>query len=104
MTDIRKASREAVEAARQSERYSEILAVVAAVQAAQVAQARQPVPLPAPRQPSQAGKWLAAGVGGSVLLLTVAVSAVAVAVAAVSVALCSLVLYRIYQSVFGGKR
>jgi hypothetical protein len=102
VSDISKATAEAVEAARQSDQYA---AVLAAIQAAAIIQAQQqPVPLPAPRQPSQAGKWVAAGVGGSVLLLTVAISAVAVAVAAVSVAICSLVVWQIYKAAFGGKR
>jgi Na+/proline symporter len=104
MTDLRKASQEAVEAARQGEQFALILA---AVQAAQIVQAQQqPAPLPAPvqQQTGQAGKWIAITVGGSVLLLTVAISAVAVAIAAVSIAISSLVLYRIYKDMFGAKR
>jgi hypothetical protein len=103
VSDISKATADAVEAARQSDQYA---AVLAAIQAAAIIQAQQqPAAPPVPVQrPSQAGKWLAAGVGGSVLLLTVAVSAVAVAVAAVSVAICSLVVWRIYKDMFGTKR
>jgi len=102
MTDIEKASREAVEAARQGEQFALILAAIQAAQ--QVQPIQRPAPLPAPQQPSQAAKWLAIGVGGSALLLTVAISAVAVAIAAVSITTCSLVLYRIYKDVFGARR
>jgi hypothetical protein len=104
MTDIEKASREAVEAARQGEQFAMILA---AVQAAQIIQAQQqpaPPSAPIPQQSSQAGKWVAITVGGSVLLLTVAISAVAVAIAAVAVSGSLLIVYRIYRDVFGAKR
>lgn len=101
MTDIQKASRDAVEAARQGEQFALMLAAITAAQ--QVQPVQQPAPLPAPQQPSQAGKWIGIGVGGSVLLLTVAISAVAVAVAAVSITICSLVLYRIYLDMFRDK-
>jgi Na+/proline symporter len=103
MSDVEKASREAVKAAEQGEQFALILAAIKAGQAAQQP-VHQPAPQPVQQQPSQAGKWIAMGVGGSVLLITVAISAVAVAVAAVSIAVSSLVLYAIYKDVLGAKR
>lgn len=102
MTDLQKASRDAVEAARQGEQFAMILAAITAAQ--QVQPVQQPAPLPVPQQSSQAAKWLAIGVGGSALLLTVAISAVAVAIASVSIAISSLILWRIYKDMFGAKR
>ncbi|MCW2899168.1 MAG: hypothetical protein JWO67_1433 [Streptosporangiaceae bacterium] len=102
MTDIRKASQEAVEAARQSDQFALILATIQATQAAQPVQ--QPAPPALVQQSSgQAAKWIGIGIGGSMLMLTVAISAVAVAIAAVSVAISSLVLWRIYKDMFGKK-
>lgn len=91
--DLERATRDAVEAARQGEQFAVMLA---AIQAAQVQQPCQHHPVPAPR-PSNTGKWVAAGVGGSVLLMTVAVSAVAFAISAVSLTVCLLVLRSVWQ-------
>ncbi|MDX3235671.1 hypothetical protein [Actinacidiphila glaucinigra] len=104
MSDLSKASQDAVDAARQGERYAEILAVIAAVQATQqqVACHHQ---APAPRQSGQAAKWVGIGVGASIFLLAVALSAVAVAISAVALTICVLVLRGIWQDVQkkGGK-
>ena len=99
MTDISKASAEAVEAARQGEQFAMMLA---AVQAARAIQPQQPAPLPAAPQRSSvdaAGKWLAIGIGGSMLMVTVAFAAVALAIAAACIALVALVVYGIYRDI-----
>lgn len=103
MTDISRASAEAVEAARQGEQFAVILA---AIQAAQIIQAQQPAPLAAtPVMVSQqssagtAGKWLTIGIGGSMLMVTVAFAAAALAIAAACTALVALVVYGIYRDV-----
>ncbi|WP_433890705.1 hypothetical protein [Streptomyces sp. CA-111067] len=100
MTDLAKATADAVEAARQGEQFAVILA---AVQAAQVIQAQQPAAPPPPPvavHPSgTAGKWLAVAVGGSMLMITVAFAAVALAIASASVALVALVVYGIYRDI-----
>ncbi|MFJ4405902.1 hypothetical protein [Streptomyces sp. NPDC088910] len=103
MTDISKASADAVEAARQGEQFALILA---AVKAAQSVQAQQPVPPPpvVVQQSGTAGKWLAVAVGGSMLMITVAFVAVALAIAAASLALVALVVYGIYRDIRGGGR
>jgi biotin carboxyl carrier protein len=95
--EIEKAAQDAVQAAQQSEQYALLLATVQAAQAQQQAPC-QHHPVPAPR-PSSAGKWVAAGIGGSVFLLAVAVSAVAVAVSAVALTVCLLVLRSVWQDV-----
>jgi hypothetical protein len=99
MTDITKASADAVEAARQGEQFAVILA---AIQAAQLIQAQQPAPPPAVVQQSStgaAGKWLAIAIGGSMLMVTVAFAAVALAIAAACIALVALVVYGIYRDI-----
>lgn len=107
MTDITKATAEAVESARQSEQFAVILA---AIQTAQIIQAQQTPVVPPPPvvvQPSgagAAGKWLAIGVGGSMLMVTVAFAAVALAIAAACTALVALVVYGIYRDIRGTGR
>ncbi|MYS19722.1 hypothetical protein GA0115240_112312 [Streptomyces sp. DvalAA-14] len=103
MTDISKASAEAVDAARQGEQFAVILA---AIQAAQIIQAQQPTAPPAPTvvAPQRsgadtAGKWLAIGVGGSMLMVTVAFAAVALAIASACIALVAVVVYGIYRDI-----
>lgn len=103
MSELNQASQDAIDAARQSDAFGQAAAIAAAIAVVQQMVPQQPAPLPVPQQPSQTGKWIAMGVGGSVLLITVAISAVAVAVAAVSVALSSLVIYAIYRDIFGKK-
>lgn len=106
MTDISKANAEAVEAARQGEQFAVILA---AIQTAHILQAQQP-PVPSPPVVVQqsnagtAGKWLAIGVGGSMLMVTVAFAAVALAIAAACTALVALVVYGIYRDIRGQGR
>jgi hypothetical protein len=98
VTDLNKASAEAVEAAKQGDQYA---AIIAALQtAAIVQQLQQPAAPPVVQpQPSSAGKWIGIGIGGSVFLMTLAVCAVAVAVAAVSVALVAVVIYAIWRDI-----
>jgi hypothetical protein len=107
MSDVSKASAEAVEAARQGEQFAMVLA---ALQAQQIIQAQQQTPVPpAPivvqqSGAGQAGKWLAIAVGGSMLMVTVALAAVALAIAAACTALVALVVYGIYRDIRGGRR
>ncbi len=91
MSEIEKASTEAVEAARQGEQFALVLAAVQAAQAQQLP-ACQHHHAAVPTPPSNAGKWVAAGVGGSVFLVAFALSAVAVAISAVSLTVCLLIL------------
>ncbi|AVZ72967.1 hypothetical protein SLUN_12960 [Streptomyces lunaelactis] len=100
MSDIEKAARDAVEAAANSENLRLVAALLQAQQVTQ--QAQPPACQHAPVQQSSGGaaKWVGIGVGGSIFLLTVAVSAVAVAISAVSLTICVLVLrsmWRDYQ-------
>jgi hypothetical protein len=99
LTPIQAASAEAVAAAQQSDQLAVLLT---AIQAAQLIQAQQPTPVPAAvQQPVQASgspaKWIGIGVGGSVFLLTVAVSAVAVGISAVALTVCLLVLRSVWR-------
>ncbi|GAA2386952.1 hypothetical protein GCM10010420_07300 [Streptomyces glaucosporus] len=96
MSEIEKAAQDAVEAARQSDQYALVLAAMQAAQAQQTCRHQAPAPV---RQSGSAGKWVAAGVGGSVFLLAVAVSAVAVAVSAVALTVCLLVLRSVWQDI-----
>lgn len=103
MTDIRKASEDAVEAAKQGETYAAVLAALQT--AAIVQQLQQPPSAPAVQQRSgEAGKWIGIGVGASVFMLTVALAAVAIAIAAVSLALVALVVYGIYRDIRKGSK
>lgn len=96
---IERAAKEAVDAASNTEQ----LALIAGL--LKVQQITQQVQQPAPQQPVQqvsggAAKWIGIGIGGSIFLLTVAVSAVAVAISAVALTICVLVLrsmWRDYQ-------
>jgi VIT1/CCC1 family predicted Fe2+/Mn2+ transporter len=103
MTDIRQASQEAVEAARQGETYT---AIVAALQAQQIIQAQQqPARAPAVvQQQSSAGKWIGIAVGGSVFMVAFAFAAVALAIAMLCVALVALIVYGIYKDIRKGSK
>ncbi|MBY8877520.1 hypothetical protein [Actinacidiphila acidipaludis] len=102
MSEISKASAEAVEAARQGDQFA---VIVAALQAQQIINAQQqqvapPTPIVVQKSAAdQAGKWLAIAVGGSMLMVTVAFAAVALAIAAAAVALVALVVYGIYRDI-----
>lgn len=100
MSDLEKAAREAVDAAANSEQ----LALIAAVLTAQQLTQQQAVP-PAPVQQSSgsAAKWIGIGVGGSIFLVTVAISAVAVAISAVALTICVLVLRGMWTDAQKGK-
>ncbi|MDX5572894.1 MULTISPECIES: hypothetical protein [Streptomyces] len=101
MSDLEKAARDAVDAQANSEQVALILAVL---QAQQLAQPQQPtVPMPVARSHGGAAKWIGIGMGGSVFLLAVALSAVAVAVSAVALTVCLLVLRSIWQDVRKGR-
>ncbi|MFJ3141424.1 hypothetical protein ACIPJM_03030 [Streptomyces halstedii] len=98
MSDLNKASQDATDAAANSEQVALILAVL---QAQQITQAQQTpvVPPPAPRASGSAAQWIGIGIGGSALLLTIAVSAVAVAISAVALTICALVLRSVWQDI-----
>jgi hypothetical protein len=102
MSDIEKAAREAVDAASNSEHLAIVMAVL---QAQQITQQTQRPCQHAPVQKSSGGavKWVGIGVGGSVFLLTVAVSAVAVAISAVALTICVLVLRSMWRDYQKGK-
>ncbi|MFF1934325.1 hypothetical protein [Streptomyces sp. NPDC058228] len=102
-TPVQVASADAVAAAQQSEQFAMMLA---AVQAAQILQAQQPTPQQPVVQAASSGsamKWLAIGMGGSALLLAVAVSAVAVAISAVALTICVLILRSVWQDISKGR-
>ncbi|MFC8234271.1 hypothetical protein [Streptomyces sp. NPDC057284] len=99
MSDIEKAVREAVEAQANTEQ----LALIAAVlQAQQLAQYQPAPPAPVVRTSGGAAKWIGIGVGGSVFLLTVAISAMAVAISAVALTICVLILRSVWQDIRKG--
>ncbi|CAG6392751.1 hypothetical protein NMG29_06545 [Streptomyces cocklensis] len=100
MTDINEASQEAIDAAKQGENFAVMLAAIQAAQLAQAQQPQQPAPVVIQQSAaSTAGKWLAIGAGGSMLMITVAFAAVALAIAAVCTALVALVVYGIYRDI-----
>lgn len=101
MSDLNKASQDAVDAAANSQQLALIAALLQAQQLAQPPVCQHPPA--APRQPSNTSKWVAAGIGGSVLLITVAVSAVAVAISAVALTICLLVLRSVWRDVTKGR-
>jgi hypothetical protein len=99
MTDVQKASQDAIDAARQGEQFALILAAMTAAQTAQQHPACQhPAPV-AQHSSGQAAKWIGIAVGGSVFLLAVAISAVAVAISAVALTVCLLVLRNMWQDI-----
>lgn len=102
MSDLEKAAKDAVDAAANSEQ----LALIAAVLQAQQLTKQLSVPAneePSARSSGSAAKWIGIGVGGSIFLLTVAVSAVAVAISAVALTICVLVLRSIWKDIQKGK-
>lgn len=105
MSDLEKAARDAVEAQANTEQVALVLAVL---QAQQLAQQTQQQPgcsrPPAPRSSGSAAKWVGIGVGGSVFLLTVAVSAVAVAISSVALTICVLVLRGMWTDAQKGQK
>lgn len=102
-TGLEKAARDAVDAAANSQQ----LAIIAAVLQAQQITQQQPSACqhqaPAPRQSGGAAKWIGIGIGGSVLMISFALSAVAVAIAAVSVTACLIVLRSMWRDYQKGK-
>ncbi|WP_406730909.1 hypothetical protein [Streptomyces sp. NBC_01794] len=99
---LEKAARDAVDAASNTEQLALVMAVLQAQQLTQ--QIQQPAaPSPVQRQSGGAAKWIGIGVGGSIFLLTVAVSAVAVAISAVALTVCLLILRSVWQDMRKGK-
>lgn len=101
MSDIEKAAKDAVDAAANSEHLALIAAVLQAQQLTQ--QAQQPSVPANERQPGGAAKWIGIGIGGSIFLVTIAVSAVAVAISAVALTACLLILRSIWTDVRKGR-
>ncbi|MEU9258559.1 hypothetical protein AB0D68_08715 [Streptomyces sp. NPDC048212] len=99
MSDLENAAREAVDAAHNSEQLALITALLQAQQLTQQQTCQHP---PAARSSGSAAKWVGIGVGGSVFLLAVAVSAVAVAISAVALTVCLLVLRSVWQDIRKG--
>lgn len=93
MSDIEKASAEAVEAARQGDQFAMMLAAI------QAAKESQPAPCQhhqAPAVGGSAGKWVAIGIGGSFLAVSLAVSMVAFAIGTVALTVCVVVLRSVW--------
>lgn len=102
MSDIEKAARDAVDAAANSE---QLVLIAALLQAQQLTHAQQaPVP-PAPVLAPSGGaaKWIGIGIGGSIFLLTVALSAMAVAISAIAVTGCLIVLRSMWRDYQNGR-
>ena len=103
MTDLSKASQDAVDAARQGDQFAAVLAALQTAALVQQLQHPAPPPAPVPQQRAgEAGKWLAIGVGGSMLMVTVAFAAVALAIALLCIALVALIVYGIYKDIRRG--
>ncbi|MFF3060884.1 hypothetical protein [Streptomyces sp. NPDC057909] len=99
MSDLEKAAKDAVDAAANTEQ----LALIAAVlQAQQLTQYHPAPPAPVVRTSGSAAKWIGIGMGGSALLLAVAVSAIAVAISAVALTICVLILRSVWQDIRKG--
>lgn len=96
MSDLEKAAKDAVDA----EANTDQLALIAAFLKAQQLTQHQPAqPAPVVRTSGGAAKWIGIGVGGSVFLLTVAISAMAVAISAVALTICVLILRSVWQDI-----
>lgn len=99
MSDREKAARDAVDAAANTEQLALVMAVL---QAQQLTQQPPAPPASVVRTSGGAAKWVGIGIGGSVFLLTVAVSAIAVAISAVALTVCLLVLRSVWQDIRKG--
>ncbi|MGP3977235.1 hypothetical protein ACTWQF_25130 [Streptomyces sp. 8N114] len=94
MSDIEKASQDAVEAARQGEQFAVVLAAI------QAAQQATPAPCQhhqAPAPQGAAGKWVAIVTAGAFLAVSLAVSMVAFAIGAVALTVCVVVLRSVFS-------
>lgn len=96
MSDLEKAAKDAVDAAANTEHLALVMAVL---QAQALTQQPSAPPAHVVRTSGGAAKWIGIGVGGSVFLLTVAVSAIAVAISAVALTICLLVLRSVWQDI-----
>lgn len=92
MSDIEKASRDAVEAARQGEQFAALLAAVQAAQQDRPATCQHPTP-----HQGAARKWVAIGIAGTFLAVGLAVSMVAFAIGAVALTVCVIVLRSVWR-------
>ncbi|GHG15502.1 hypothetical protein GCM10018777_31570 [Streptomyces albogriseolus] len=101
MSDLEKASRDAVEAADNAELVRQIAAVLAAQQ--YLASQPQHVPVPAPRAEFNVSKWLV--IGGVVVAvgLVAALFAVAMAIGGLCATACLLVLRGLWADFQKGK-
>lgn len=96
MSDIEKASREAVEAARQGEQFALVLAAVKAAQQAQPAPCQHQQ---APGRPFEARRVVTYTVCGCAVAAVASLFFMAFAIGAISVALSALVLWRVWTTV-----
>jgi Na+/proline symporter len=95
MTELNKASQDAIDAAKQGEQFAMMLTAIRAAQAVQ-----PPAPAPVPQQPTNdVGKWVAIAAGGSVFMVAFAFAAVALAIASLCIALVALIVYGIYRDI-----
>lgn len=101
MSELEKAARDAVEAQANSEH---LALVQAFLTAQQLTQAQQPAcQHQAPVQQSSNGKWIALGIAGPFLAVTLAFSLLAAAIAAVCATGCLLVLRSMWRDFEKGK-
>ncbi|MEV3846908.1 hypothetical protein AB0J30_08960 [Streptomyces microflavus] len=95
MSSFDDAKRDAADAAVNSDQLAQIVALL---KAQQVVQQQPPAPAPtAPHRSGGAAKWIGIGVGGSIFLITVALSAIAVAISVTGLTICVLVLRSVWQ-------
>lgn len=94
MSHLDDAGRDAADAAANSQHLALVLALL---EAQKLTHQPPAAPPPAATPNGSAAKWIGIGVGGSVFLLTVAVSAVAVAISAVALTACLLVLRSMWR-------
>ncbi|NUK72120.1 hypothetical protein HRW23_22035 [Streptomyces lunaelactis] len=100
MSDIEKAAREAVDA---EDNARQLALIMAALQAQKLQPPACQHQAPVQRQSGGAAKWIGIGVGGSIFLLTVALSAIAVAISAVALVACLLILRSIWTDYRKGR-
>lgn len=101
MSDIEKAARDAVEAQANSEQLAMVLAILQVQQLTQQPTRQHP---PAPVQQSSTGKWVAIGVTGPFLAVTLAISVMAFAISVVALTICVLALRGLWVDMQKGRK
>ncbi|MGH3309740.1 MAG: hypothetical protein ACRDP3_04005 [Streptomyces sp.] len=100
MKEIEKASRDAVEAARQGDQFSLMLAAIQAAQQQPVRTVQAPAPVV--KSSGGAAKWAGIGVAATFLSVAIAVSLVSAAIATVCLTVCVLILRDVWNSIRKG--